>query len=118
MIPLMEGQPLPISALPVCITTYFQAVNHRKGGEAAACFSFDAVVHDEEQDRIGRDAIYVWIEETSRQYQQQAELLDATAAGNQFSVIARVSGSFPGSPVELQYDFTVADELITRLEID
>ena len=113
----MEGQPLPISALPVCISAYFTAVNHRKGSEAAACFSFDAVVHDEEEDRIGRDAIYVWIEETTQHYQQQSELLHATAAGNAFSVTARVSGQFPGSPIELSYDFTIEGDHITRLEI-
>lgn len=114
----MESRPLPIAALPVCITNYFTAANHRKGGEAAACFAFDAVVHDEEEDRIGRDAIYVWIEETTQQYQQQTELLDASAEGDKFSVAARVTGNFPGSPVELEFNFTVAGDHITRLEID
>lgn len=114
----MESHPLPVAALPVCITNYFTAVNHRKGGEAAACFSFDAVVHDEEEDRIGRDAIYVWIEETTQQYQQTAELLHATSAGDIFSVTARVTGDFPGSPVELEFNFTVAGDHITHLAID
>ena len=115
----MESRPLSLAELPACISTYFSSVNHRQCSEAAACFATDAVVHDEEEDRIGRDAIYVWIEDTTKRYQHQTELLEAAASADEkFSVTARVTGQFPGSPVELQYDFTLAGDHISRLAID
>jgi hypothetical protein len=44
------------------------------------------------------------------------EPLDASVSENIVKLRARLTGDFPGSPVELNYTFTVKDK-ITSLEI-
>ena len=46
-----------------------------------------------------------------------AEPIDLPAPGNQTTVTGRVTGDFPGSPVDLQYRFTLESDKIARLEI-
>ena len=38
--------------------------------------------------------------------------------GNIVRLRARLTGAFPGSPVELDYTFTLANDKITSLEIE
>jgi hypothetical protein len=37
--------------------------------------------------------------------------------GGQYRVTARLEGNFPGNTVDLNHDFTIADDRIKRLEI-
>ena len=103
-------------ALPPPLDTYFAAVNAHDAG-IALCFAPDAVVHDEREDRIGRVAIRAWADETRRRYRHSVEVLACATAAERVSVTGRVSGDFPGSPIELRYDFTLSDGLIRRVEI-
>ncbi|MBN8420588.1 MAG: nuclear transport factor 2 family protein [Verrucomicrobia bacterium] len=104
---------------PQVLSAYFAAVNERRLDDAAACFAPDARVHDENHDHVGTDAIRQWIEETTHKYQPKAEVthVAATADAGAFIATATVSGTFPGSPVQLGYTFTVAGEKITHLSI-
>lgn len=104
-------------ALPPPLDTYFTAVNAHDADRIALCFAPDAVVHDEREDRIGRAAIRTWADETGRRYRHSVEVLAGESAAGGVSVTGRVSGDFPGSPIELRYDFTLSDGLIRRLEI-
>ena len=45
------------------------------------------------------------------------EPLAVDVSGPEATVTARVTGDFPGSPVKLQYRFTLEGALIARLEI-
>lgn len=105
------------NTLPQAISDYFAAVNDERVQDAAACFAPDALVHDENHDHAGSAAILSWIENTTRDYQPKAEVIRIEAAGGTFVVTATVSGTFPGSPVELAYSFTVSDGKIARLSI-
>jgi SnoaL-like domain len=102
--------------LPDVIATYWAAANAGRIEEASACFSRDAAVHDEGQCHQGTSAIRTWIEETTRQYHPIVEpLRSEEKAGRHF--VTRVSGTFPGSPVELDYVFTLRDQQVVNLEI-
>jgi hypothetical protein len=46
------------------------------------------------------------------------EALDASVIGKTVRVRARLTGSFPGSPVELDYLFTLANEKLISLKIE
>ena len=45
------------------------------------------------------------------------ESLDASVSENIVTLRARLTGDFPGSPIELDYTFTLANDKITSLEI-
>lgn len=102
------------SKLPAPIKAYLAAANARDAGAVAACFTRDAVVRDE-----GRDwtAIREWSEEVSRKYHPSVGVLDVAEAGGKTIVTGRVSGNFPGSPLDLRHIFTLEGDKIARLEI-
>ncbi|MES2924960.1 MAG: nuclear transport factor 2 family protein [Verrucomicrobiota bacterium] len=100
------------------IQRYFAAANDRRIDDACACFSADAHVHDESNDHHGTTEIRAWIEETGRQYQPQVVVLRTVGSGDKKVVTVRVSGNFPGSPVELDFDFTLANGTISTLSIE
>lgn len=102
---------------PPVISEYVAAVNARQLDAAVACFAADALVHDESHDRVGSEAIREWIEETTKKYQHQTEILRTEMQDGKTVATGRVSGNFPGSPVELEYTFTVSAGKITHLSI-
>ncbi|WP_438482521.1 nuclear transport factor 2 family protein [Oleiharenicola lentus] len=107
----------PIPELPPVIAAYWAASNAGKSVETAACFATDAEARDEGHTHRGRAAIQAWMDETHRKYQAQAEPLRAETTGERTVATARVSGNFPGSPIELDYAFTVRAGHITQIAI-
>jgi ketosteroid isomerase-like protein len=102
--------------LPAPVAAYFVA--DATGAEAVAeCFTDGAVVIDERQEYRGRTAIARWKAEASAKFRYTVERLGVHVSGDQTTVAGRVTGDFPGSPVELQYHFTLEGDKITRLEI-
>ena len=102
---------------PQTVQTYVEAYNARNREAALACFSDDALVHDEAKDYNGRKAIAEWLGETLEKYQP---LLTPgkVEGGDQKPVVAMtVSGSFPGSPVTLAFHFTIENGRIAGLNI-
>ncbi|WP_044891002.1 nuclear transport factor 2 family protein [Myxococcus hansupus] len=112
----MQTTPTPLPGLPAPIAGYFE---HQTTSPAAVarCFTDDALVVDERQAHRGRAAIEVWNAATSSTYKLSTELLAAEVDGPRTTVRAKVTGSFPGSPIELRFRFTLTEGLITRLEI-
>jgi hypothetical protein len=107
-----------LSDLPNNLVRYFAAQNNHDAEGMTACFAPEAEVHDEGHSYIGRDAILDWKVETIAKYGIGIEPLSATDQGTTLTVIARVTGNFPGSPANLTYDFVFDDTgLIRRLAI-
>jgi len=103
--------------LPAPITAYVAAANAFDPEAAAAQFTPDAHVHDENNDHVGREAVRAWVEETSQKYRLQIEVLNAETRSDAVLATNRISGDFPGSPIELQFAFTLRDGQIARLNI-
>ena len=103
--------------LPQSVATYLAAVKAKDADMLALCFAEDARVYDENHDYRGIDAIKSWKRETDAKYRYVMEPLDASVSGNTVKLRARLTGDFPGSPVELDYTFTLANDKITSLEI-
>ena len=102
--------------LPAPVAAYFAA--DTTGAEAVAqCFTEGAVVIDERQEYRGRTAIARWKVEASTKFRYTVERLGVHVSGDQATVTGRVTGDFPGSPVDLQYRFTLEGDKIARLEI-
>jgi ketosteroid isomerase-like protein len=102
--------------LPAPVAAYFAA--DTTGAEAVAqCFTDGAVVIDERQEFRGRAAIARWKAAVSAKFRYSVERVGAHVSGDQTTVTGRVTGDFPGSPVDLQYHFTLDGDKIARLEI-
>jgi ketosteroid isomerase-like protein len=104
-------------ALPKPVTNYLAAVEAKDTDTLALCFAEDALVHDEGRDYRGLDAIKSWKQETQTKYKYRMEPLDVSVSGKTVKLRARLTGDFPGSPVDLDYTFTLANDKITSLEI-
>jgi hypothetical protein len=103
--------------LPKPVTKYLAAVEAKDTDMLALCFADDALVHDEGRAYRGLDAIRSWKQETQTKYKYRVEPLDASVSGKTVKLRARLTGDFPGSPVDLDYTFRLANDKITSLEI-
>jgi hypothetical protein len=90
------------------------------GADASAlkqCVTDNAVVRDENQTHQGHDAIRAWLREARRKYADHVEPPDVVRHDATVKVRAKVSGNFPGSPVELDHVFRLTGGRIELLEI-
>ena len=102
--------------LPGPIAAYFAA--DTVGGEAVArCFTEGAVVKDEGRTHRGRAAIRRWKEEASTRYQYTCEPLACEQGEGTVVVTSRLTGTFPGSPVDLRFVFVLEGDSIASLEV-
>jgi len=102
--------------LPEPVAAYFVA--DREDGDAVArCFTEDAVVTDEGHTHRGRTAIKKWKEDASAKYQYICEPFASEGQAGKVVVTSRLTGNFPGSPVDLRFYFTVDRDKIASLEV-
>ncbi len=103
--------------LPQPLINFFAAVNTGNGKAAAVLFAEDAVVHDENAEHRGHASIAAWVEETAGKYQFRVTPLAVRMSGDHVMANCQVKGRFPGSPVTLEFDFTLSENRIIRLAI-
>ena len=106
-----------MNKLPQTITEYIEAANAQAPQRAAACFHADATVHDEGSTRHGREEIAAWVAETGKNYGATIEPSGLEEAAGRHILRATVRGSFPGSPVTLNFNFLLRSGSIQSLEI-
>ncbi len=102
--------------LPEPIAAYFDA-DQRDGDAVAHCFTERAVVEDEGRSHSGRAAIKAWKTAASRKYSYSSEPFAQEQREGRTIVKARLTGNFPGSPVDLQFAFRLERGKIAHLEI-
>lgn len=105
------------SILPRPILDYLSAEKAKDVVAQSNLFAEDAMVSDEGRDYNGRDEIRAWKEDAQAKYEYELEPLDASVNGNIVTVVVRLSGNFPGSPVEVDHTFTLANDKIASLAI-
>jgi hypothetical protein len=102
--------------LPGPIAAYFAA--DKEDGEAVArCFTEAAVVKDEGRTYRGRAAIRQWKEDAATRYQYTSDPFAYEQRDGTVVVTSRLTGSFPGSPVNLRFFFALEGDKIASLEI-
>jgi hypothetical protein len=103
--------------LPEPIASYLAAEKSHDAGMLDRCFATDAVVRDESRTYKGLEAINTWKQASQAKYQYSVEPLSCSQEGQTVTLLARLSGNFPGSPVELTYTFELAEGKIASLDI-
>lgn len=102
--------------LPQPVAAYFTA--DRSDSDAVAqCFTENAVVKDEGRTFKGRAAIKQWKADVSAKYQYISEPFACERQHGKVVVTSRLTGNFPGSPVNLRHLFELKGEEIESLEI-
>ena len=102
--------------LPKPVAAYFIA-DEADGEAVAQCFTDDAVVQDEGHTYHGRAAIKKWKEDASAKYVYTSEPLVCEQQDGIVVVTCRLTGNFPGSPVDLRFFFELDGDKIASLEI-
>ena len=98
------------------IANYF--TTDRGDSEAIAqCFTANAVVKDEGHVYNGRSAIRQWKAESSTKYTYTSEPFASEERDGKIIVTSRLTGNFPGSPVNLRFFFGLEGDKIASLEI-
>jgi SnoaL-like domain len=106
-----------IDNLPKPIALYIEAENSDDVSLFDQCFTDNAVVFDENERHEGLTAIKEWKSETKRKYQHTVEPLSIIQKEGRTIVTNRLTGKFPGSPIELEFAFTLRGNKIVSLEI-
>ena len=105
------------TAIPEVVTQYLDATNRFDAESAAACFTPEAIVRDDGKTHVGIDEIRDWVSHASEEYQPTASVVSAQQKGDKLVVTVSVAGQFPGSPVELDFGFSMNNEKIAELTI-
>jgi hypothetical protein len=106
------------AVLPRTIQNYIDASNAHDVKSILACFNDDAVVRDENATHRGKIDIEHWVTTTIEQYKFQLKPLSSQQRDDETIVSVEVSGTFPGSPISLDYHFVIANDKIASLIID
>jgi hypothetical protein len=103
--------------LPVPIERYIQIANSGTPEAAPECFATDAIVRDEGQTYEGVAAIKNWMAATKKKYRHTITPLELAEHDGQSILKARLAGSFPGSPITVNFNFALAGGKIRALAI-
>jgi ketosteroid isomerase-like protein len=103
--------------VPEPVAAYLAAEDAKDSDALSRCFTEDGIVHDEGRDYRGRDSIRQWKQEVDTKYRYVLQTVNAQTQRDKVTVRARVTGEFPGSPVELDHIFKLSGDKIASLEI-
>ena len=99
------------------IADFFSAEGRGDMESLSRCFAADAIVRDEGRNIQGHAAIQERQLEAKKKYRHTVQPLASARKDGKTVVTARLTGDFPGSPVDLQFAFTVEAGKILSLEI-
>ena len=103
--------------LPKPIDIYFESENRHDPAAIDTCFAADATVYDERKTITGLAAIKAWRIETGERYNHTVEPLAIAERDGKVIVTGKISGNFPGSPINLDHAFELRGDLIVSLKI-
>jgi hypothetical protein len=103
--------------LPAPVERYIRIANFNTPEAVPECFASDAIVRDEGETYEGVAAIRNWMAATRKKYGHTITPLELAERNGQTVLKARLAGSFPGSPIMVNFNFLLADGKIRSLAI-
>src|SRR6266853_131956 len=98
--------------VPGPVAAYLAAEVAKDADAISCCFTEDGSVYDE-----GRDSIRQWKQEVDTKYRYLLQPINVQTHGDKVTVRARLTGEFPGIPIELDHIFSLSNDKIASLEI-
>ncbi|MEK5396886.1 nuclear transport factor 2 family protein [Paenibacillus nitricinens] len=108
-----------LKQLPQPVEIYMDSLNTNDNVVMDVCMAKDAHIHDigENNHFHGIEAIKEWRGKSNDEFKLKSEVIDVENKYGIIIVTSLTSGIFPGSPQLFYYFFTIADDLITNIEI-
>jgi len=103
--------------LPQLVARFVETQNTYDSQSYTACFTKTAIVHDEGKTHTGKEEIRQWIEEANEKYRSVMKPIKYEESGSNGTLTAEVSGTFPGSPIVLQFHLELKDDFIDSLNV-
>lgn len=108
----------PLTDSPDAVRAYLHLTTGGDRTAAIVSFADDAHVTDDGRDYRGATEIRTWLDRAASEFTYTTTPLAAHHDGRRTTVTCRVAGTFPGSPVDLDFRFRLdGTRRITRLEI-
>ncbi len=103
--------------LPQPIAAYYHASDVYDNDLLANCFAEDAMLVDEGEEYHGPEAVSRHILGANRDATVMTEITNCVKKGSETIVTATISGNFDGSPIPLDFHFTLNNGKIKTLDI-
>ena len=103
--------------LPENIAGFIKAQNDLDSTAFANYFTLQATVSDEGSSYSGREEIKSWIQEATKKYNMQLTAINFTQTGSKAKLTVEVRGTFPGSPIVMNYHLEMDGYSIRSLKI-
>ena len=103
--------------LPAAVALYLDFQRDGSTENIAACFTPDAVVHDEASHHRGLAEIAAWKADVDRRYAARYTPLGFESDGATVSLLVHIEGDFPGKSIQLMHVFGLRDGRVAALEI-
>lgn len=103
--------------LPNVVQELIKAQNNFDSVAYANLFSETGVAYDEGKTHTGRKEVQTWIAEANEKYRSVMHPVEYTEKDNKGILTANVSGTFPGSPAVMKFNFEINEGLIQSLKI-
>lgn len=114
-----QSRPIAPDALPEVVIRYLKAHAAHDTAVAVSAFTGDATVIDDGNTYEGTAAIADWLGRSATEFTYATRLIGARRSDATHCVATqRLEGDFPGGVVDLQYRFTLRDDLVERLVIE
>ncbi|MBC7846905.1 MAG: nuclear transport factor 2 family protein [Flavobacterium sp.] len=103
--------------LPRIIADWLTAENNFDKGSYSDNFTENAIVYDEGKTHKGHQEIIEWKQASNEKYKPTLEPISVIKTDKKTTLTAKVSGTFPGSPIVLKFHFELNKEKIESLQI-
>ncbi|MEV4053837.1 nuclear transport factor 2 family protein [Amycolatopsis sp. NPDC049688] len=108
----------PSDLLPASVRGFFAAHVVRDADTALSFLTEDAVIVDQDETFRGREEVHAFLRDAGSEFEYTTEQIGAHRVDDAHWVVTvRLEGTFPGGVAELDYRFTVRDDLIAELVI-
>ncbi|MFT4146221.1 MAG: nuclear transport factor 2 family protein [Mobilitalea sp.] len=104
--------------LPQPIAAFYHASDVYNDDLLASCFAEDAMLVDEGEEYYGPKAVSGHILKANRDAKVMTEIKDCIVKNGETVVTAIISGNFEGSPIPLDFHFTLNNGKIKTLNIE
>lgn len=112
-----EDNKTSLPNLPQVVTNLVKAQNDFDSVAYANCFAETGIMFDEGKTYKGRTEIRDLIAETNKKYRSVMQPLEYIQNGNSGVLYALCSGTFPGSPLTLQFHVEIVNGQIQHLKV-